>query len=492
MKTCLLALAIALLVCAVASADPLDLLQPCSRPAVGSGGDPFLSALDDRVGWWSDVRFASAPSLRVTFAESDASRPSNGSRLLLGQREAAWTAAGEIRLGSHPVQLAGRFSRPTWEGAWSSSRASLSMDRFRPRVELGLRTVGLLTGLTLQSQLPLWGSDPGWTRQAGGMGARYQTDRLEAQVAWVQSQAAEAIVADVRGVPIEASSNMGSDSRTIDFRLTPRRALVCEGSIHRDVYGAIGNPTALGYALEPRGRGGLEQVSLAWGRTDRGRGIARRTHEALDGECRGLSEGQSFARAAGVRAEVDAWLVGADLTRASGRWLVDWESARAHGQAFAEIESWPFTSILVDLLGENLLGKAQGSARWSQWHAAWQGRLSPRTAIEMGVNWIDAWPEGSILTWQTTFGLIPSGKEFSTLDVGRVQLAALSLGGHRRWRKFEAALAARQVVFARVFRDAPADQPPGSGGTGAAPNATHRKHAWPGGTRIECSLQRTF
>src|SRR5881409_562303 len=34
--------------------EVFDLLQPGSRPAVGIGGDPFLSPLEDATGWWSE------------------------------------------------------------------------------------------------------------------------------------------------------------------------------------------------------------------------------------------------------------------------------------------------------------------------------------------------------------------------------------------------------------------------------------------------------
>src|SRR5437867_9836073 len=49
-----------------------DLLQPGSRPAVGVGGDPFLSPLDDATGWWSEFDWAAGRSLRV---EGYASQP---------------------------------------------------------------------------------------------------------------------------------------------------------------------------------------------------------------------------------------------------------------------------------------------------------------------------------------------------------------------------------------------------------------------------------
>jgi len=498
-----LALATACVSSAHAAGEITPWLQPGSRAAPGIGGDPFRSPLMDECGWWSEPGFTPSPLVRV---QSVASEPISkratrgGGSLSFG--ETSWHLLGATRIGGRPLAFAGRLSSPRWSGRLPAAGGELRFSGERSRVEAGVRVEGVAPGLSAQVVGPLWTEGGGRQTTNLGAGLRYRPRPwLAAQASWRGTRTPEAFSSDLYGQPIAASINLRSEQRRLDARVTLRHRVALEGSIARTGYSPIAPATpAFRYEITPAGSSRMDQASA---RVEVARGLgalARWTRAGFDAEGEAVWGGERFGRLNYARASLESRLLAFESRGAGGtRWLLDAERARAQGEARVVLETWPFTSTLVDLLGLRRIGRVSAEARWHRLHAAVERPLGVAGRAHLGLAWYDVRPVASIESWRPAFLVFGRADDrVDRLGFHRAQLAALSLGGTWRLGGIEHAIAIEQFVFAKTFRTAPAGAaapaaPSGHpvGDDGDDPGGG-RAGGWPGGTRLEFSLSRRF
>jgi hypothetical protein len=471
------------------SGDVTDLLQPGSRPAVGLGGDPFRSALEEAEGW-SGLALEHGPALGINALLSEpAFSSATGGRGRLSGQSIGWSAMMPLRVARRDWLLGARLSRPQWQGSWRSASGSLEFGGFGTRFEAGLRVQDLLPGLTLDSWLPLDEPRAGGHSSTASAGFRYQPGtKVVLAGNRTRSRVPEPFRAEVRGDAISAPLNLSADRNCVLVRLVPFPALEAEATLARSRYGPI-EPRDLRpvYELALDGSAGEDQASMAWS-LPRLRLLGRWTRGALDVRGNAYWGGQRFGELSEARADLESRLLGLEL-RSSGhtRAVLDFEQVQARASARAEVETWPFSSTVEDLLGVRWIGLGQGKARWARWHAGQEWSPGRTLRGSAGLTWYDIWPEGAVASWRPAFLVFGRADSHTdALSARRLQLAAVSFGLKRSGRTLDAELALRQFVFARAFRSAP------SAGTGdATSDATAPSlglRHWPGGTRLEFTL----
>jgi hypothetical protein len=477
-------------------ADPIELLSPGSHASVGLGGDPFLSSLRDETGWWSERGFARGPGATM---EASFSRPVSRSMLggaSLERREVSWTARRDLGLGGH-TGIAARVARPTWRGSWSADPGGVAIGGAGAAVELAARLATRTPALTLEIDAPALAPDAAARGSSAGAGLRFDRGgRLALQASWSSVRAPEALATEVHGEDFAASLNLHSDAYRLDGRWALGRSLAIEGSAAQSRQRSLRVPDAsAGFAIAPRGHGDLEQIALHARPTARTRALARWTRRHLDADASLLQDGTTFGALEGARGDLESVLLG--LERRHGprsRELLEGEHARGSASARGEVESWPFTTALVDLLGLRGIGTVDASLRWSRLHAAIERGIGRSLDLRGGLGFYDLEPDAIVESWRPMF-LVFGRADLEThrLEARRVQLGAVSLGTTLRARGIALDLGARQFVFARVFRDAKAGQaaaPASAEPTGAA--GSPQRGRVPGATEAELSLSRSF
>ncbi|HEY2954030.1 MAG TPA: hypothetical protein VGK89_02130 [Candidatus Eisenbacteria bacterium] len=497
-----LALALLLVWASGARAAPgvRSLLEPGSRAAPGLGGDPFRSPLRDECGWWSEPGFAAGPEVRL---QSFASEPltsratRGGGSLRFG--ETSWRLLGATRVAGRPLALAGQLSAPRWTGTLAAAGGELRFSGAGSRAEAGLRVNDLLPGLSAQAAGPLWIEGGGRQAASLGAGLRYRPRTwLAAQASWQAARMPEALTSDLYGEPLAASLNLRSEQRRLDARLVVRPGLALESSVARTRYAPNAARTpALRYEVMPAGTSRMDQASAEAGL---GRGLealARWTRSGFELAGDALWGGERFGQLNYADATLESRLVALEArTRRGGRWLLDAERVRARARARFVLESWPFTSTLVDLLGLRRIGRLNAEVEWHRFHAGIDRPVGAAGRAQLGLAWYDVAPAGSVESWRPLF-LVFGRTDDRTDRLGfrRAQLAAVSLGGTWRLGGIESAIALEQFVFAKAFSvpvnpaapASPSGDPAGAAGafTGGA-----QARGWPGGTRVEFSLSR--
>jgi hypothetical protein len=473
----------------------LDLLRPGSRTLVGEEGvDPFLSPMDDQTGWWSHMGLAGSGRSRIEYRLSDpaASNALRGTHLR-GQEVSWLTSAQGWRLGM-PWSIAARLRRPDDRAGFETRSASLQVDRAGSTAELGLR-VSARPGLTVQATSPVWEHPSGAMRSQGGAGLRWEiVERVALQGSWERTRLPEELASNVHGNPIVASLNWEMERLQLDGRIRLLGSLVAEVSANRTRSRAIEErDVAPMYQIDPRGSSTLEQTSFYWGPPRKARLLLRWSHSEADIAANLLWGGQQFGQINYGRVNVHSYLAAIESFRGPGaRSILEVEWVQARGRARGEAESWPFTTTLVDLLGQRRIYKAVAEAEWLRWHGGIEHRIGKSVRMREGVEWIDAFPHATLESWSPAvlvFGKLDAQTE--PLDVRRVQLAAVSLGMSARWGSTWFDLGLEQFVFGRSFKSPRIDEstePPGDVPAASA----HATGRIPGLTRLRLALSRSY
>jgi hypothetical protein len=174
---------------------------------------------------------------------------------------------------------------------------------------------------------------------------------------------------------------------------------------------------------------------------------------------------------------------------------MEFELAQAVLNARGEVESWPFTSGLVALLGVRRVGYATAAAQWSRWHAGLECHPRSWLGVSGGLNAYDIRPTGTLESWQPIlFVLGRTDDRVDRLTIERAQLGAISLGGRLVAGRAEVQIGVRQFVAAHIQRSSAA----GALATGASPAPglspapSPSPARWPGGTLADFSITMWF
>lgn len=427
-----------------------DLLRPGSHAAVGLGGDPFLSALEDDVGWWSELRLDNRPG---ALAELETSRPADlGGGSGFESRQARWSATAVGRLGSASWTGGVGFDEPLWKGAWQGDPGGLSLRGSGRGVVGGLR-VRTLPGLSWQLAGLSGGAASGYERSTLGAGVRYRhRSGSTVQSSWQRAHRSDELRSSLYGEPLEVFTNLSQVNQRVEGRWVAPWGFELEGTVARTRWlpfeAAAAAPR---YHFDPAGNSAFDQAGLHWD-APRRRALLRWTRLDLDVKGAVSWWGQGFGGLDYARAGLESWLSAVELsTTRPSRWLLEFERARLDARARGDIESWPFTSTLVDLLGQRRIFRLQGTAAWERWHVAHERPWGFRVHGRVGAEWIDLRPQGRLESWRPTFLVFgKSDARVDPLSVQRVQLGVLSLGAARRVAGIDLDLGLEQCVFARV------------------------------------------
>ena len=379
-------------------ADPIELLSPGSHASVGLGGDPFLSSLRDETGWWSERGFARGPECddggvvqsagvaqhaRRRFARASrgvvdrASRP----RARRSHRDCracrAADLAGIVERRSGVVWRSGaRGPRSSWRRASRPGRRRSRSRSTRPRSPPMPRRAARREGRGCASTAAVGSRSRRAGAACGRPGARDRGPRRGlrrvAQPALRRLPTRRPVgtrpVARDRGVggavAPAVAAGAGRLRRLRDRAARPRRSRAdrTARAAHR------AHPCARALDAPPPRR----RRVAAPGRHDVRR--AREARAAISSPCCSVSSGATG------RAPASCWR----------------EHARGSASARGEVESWPFTAALVDLLGLRGIGTVDASLRWSRLHAAIERGIGRSLDLRGGLGFYDLEPDAIV------------------------------------------------------------------------------------------------
>jgi hypothetical protein len=495
----LLAIAIASLarpVSAESGDGLLGILDPGSRSELGLGGDPFLSPLDDDVGWWASGRRLGAAWMEVDVTASiPVTRAWTRGHGNLSSYEPSWTLARSQKFLGRGWLLWSELSSPRWDRAWQGGSNGFDLYGSTTRLQIGTRITDLLPGLTTQFTVPVWESEDETRGSRFNLGLRYDLmQRLRVQGTWGRCEHPELLRFDLEGEPWGVSMNLTSDDRRFNGRLLLPLGFDVEGSFARTDFGAKrARDVSPAYHFAPGGRFEGGDAALLWRQTRGYRFLYRWTRKSIDSYGKFSWGGQSFGNLNYVRGALESHLVGAQGRMGKQwRWLLDYERTQLRGESRGQIETWPFTTTLIDLLGPRYTGKAVLDARWTRVHSGLEAKWHDDMVGRLGVSWYQVVPDAHLDTWRPAFLVFGRADEKRTeLSVAELQLAAVSVGWRLGFAGFDWDFAIRQFVPVHTERAAhstPGEPSPSDEDT----PSTSPSHGWkwPGGTLFEFTLMR--
>jgi hypothetical protein len=396
----------------------------------------------------------------------------------------------DLWLAGRRCAVGGRLSGTNWSATWADSSGRIHTGESGPRLDLGARVPELVRGLTAQVTVPAW--NPAGGRTAGvGIGVRWRGPAfLLTQAAFERTRVPEVAAFDLYQSPWSVPLNLYSYRYSLDGQARLPAHFALDGSWSHSTYQEA-EPRTLEqvHELAPGGTSRQERVTVRWGDDRRTRALARWSHFDLDLRAVASWGGELWGDFSYARAQVHSWLAGLEHRRPGGsRWLLEVESAHAEGKGRASVETWPFTSTAVALLGVTRIYRAQGSADLVRLHAGFERSLGAGVHGQAGVSWYDLDTEGVFESWQPVFLVFgKTDDRCDTLDVTRLQLAAVSLEFRAEWGRTGAGLQLQQFVYAHSTK-----RPGAPGGPSADDPTARLRRTWPGGTALGFSLRRRF
>jgi hypothetical protein len=477
------------------AADLLDLLRPAARPAPGIATDPFRTMFDPDPDRWADRALETRAGAAI---EAESARPLDGEHVpveLRGSR-VSWVAASPLALGGARWGLAGRLTRPSWSAGWAGSDRGVTFDGGAAGMDIAIRPPLPLAGVDVRASFPVW-SAPGEERRAPAdvlvRWMRSERFALAGRITW--DRLTDPIRSTLGGEAVSAGLNLSSQRYEGEGRLLVMRGVVAEASISDAALSPLEARSAAPiYHLDPQGDVRVTRAGATLGAAGGPRLVARRTRFETSANANLSWGGERFGHLNYARLEGNSWMVGAEWPGRDrrGRWIADFESARAQLSGRAEIESWPFTSALVDLLGARRILRGRGEVGWEAWHIATERAAGRSLRLRAGAGWYDLRPQAGLDSWRPAF-LVFGQEDLDrmALDVERLQVAEVALGGNLNAAGFELGVDVRQLVFGKSFQRARVPGIPESGGS-VLPSPPPDRTPLPSGSHVRISCGRRF
>lgn len=477
-----------------AKCDPanalLQFLQPGSRPSLALGGDPFLSPLSDELGWWrtldpgagSRIRFIRTENAPITprLMQGDGRLTGHRSDLIATRRYGAAERSAVIMAG---------LTRQQAMVSWNPAANEATLNGHGTGLMGGARLSNRPAGLTMQVAGPIWQDNDATTGATTHLGLRYAwKQRLTLQLAWERSNEPVALAGLIENEPIAASLNLRREALVYDGNLRLWGGVIAEGRYRRTLTmrkQAITNRHR--YEVAPDGTSVQHQIGLIWRHERRGGLLARLTQ--LDHDLGGDAfwGGLRFGELNYARFDIRSLLLAGEFKpTARSRILFEREQCELEGAGRLEIESWPFTSGLVDLLGLRRIYRGTAHVDWTRWHLGCSISRSDKE-IRLGLTWYRLEPQAHLVSWRPLF-LVFGRTDVRTwdLDISRIDLAALSAGIGLPLGRFACNLSFLQFFHAKIDRiRTPGPGSPGPGIETPAPTP----HGWIGGSYAIASLE---
>lgn len=429
----------------------LDLLHSGNYAALGLGGDPFLSALDDETGWWSRIHESdqNAVGLRQVDYRPVAVQTGRETQVLTGQSTMVWLGRS-LQLGDRRIRLQLETCAPRSEFALRGNDAGMRVAATGYGCDAWIRAEDVFPGITAQAGGTVWRKDESGASREQSIGLRGRVSSwLTAQAAFTKKQHPLMSHSDLLEEQVPMNLNLNTATLVSDLRLSLPFSLAIEGSHSTVELAEITAATSDdSYEMIPSGGAEKWHCAVKWQPTPSMRVMVRRTGMSLDVASDAYLASAKFARVKYLRGNGGSWLIGAEHRYGeSTRILVDMESSALHGSGYGYVESWPFTSAVVDLLGASQRFRTSASADWARWHAGISREMGAGL-LQGGLNWYHIRPRLTFETWQKTL-LGNRAYERLELHSGSAELASVSLGVRWPLRGCHLDLAVHQFVYAR-------------------------------------------
>ena len=434
----------------------LSVLHGGSHAAPGLGGDPFLSSMDDETGWWGHLP-GDAPN-RISLRQIDytpVSVETDRKVQVLGANATLISAAKRWVRGSRAFIGQLDYCTPRSRFAWHQGDARIHVSSEGSEAQGWLRLERLIPGITVQGGATLWREAALGTTQQQSIGLRGSwQSRLIGQVMHIRERHPQEVRGYLLDDLIPLTLNLQASASHYEARCRLPWELAIEGSFRHTLFAEIDSlSSAEAYELMPEGLADHWWAALHW-RPRRDLGLLlRRSGLWLETTAHTYLAGMLFGKLKYLQGGLDAWMFAADYQLSAGtRLIADVEWSDLHGKTYGHIESWPFTSTVIDLLGVKQKFKAEITADWVRWHGGFTQEVGTGS-ISGGFNWYDIRPKMEAMTWQRVLAIGWHNVHEYELRGCRASLAALSLGFTWPYRNLRLDAGIQQFIFARTTGD---------------------------------------
>jgi hypothetical protein len=443
--------------CRVCRANPasglFDVLNPGIARDLGLGGDPFRSSLTDQASWWGDSMQAAEAVLayRLEYFEPISPRLTRG-RGWLRHRGNEVRGASSVPVGNGRLFGQLGLTHQDQELMADDLGNRYSLTGKGGQGDLLLRLQGLPAGLALQFSAPLGASSDRMRSMPLGIGIRYGIpDRIIFQASTVRRLYDHAVDLAIEDDTIASFLNLARVISTVDTRIHLGAASWLAYTLRSNKFGNIDQLTdAYRYEIIPVGRSIAYELELVVGRKEDYAVLLRGVW--LDFDVGGSAHwgGQRFGRINYFKGDHRTGVVAFEKTGGGNtRWLADITVTELRGRVWGNIESWPFTDSLGDLLGARMTFKGRARAHWMRYHAGLDREVG-RGRLKVGLAWYNIFPEAEVQSWRSGLGFPLGSRDNYTLETDHLQLAAVSLGGSIPWGRFRCKGEVFQVVYGNI------------------------------------------
>jgi hypothetical protein len=355
-----------------------------------------------------------------------------------------------------------------------------------------VRFQDLPEGLTFQVSVPLGASNDHMRNMPLGFGLRYGIpDRFIIQASRVRRLYNHALDLQVEDEAINSSLNMARLIWTVDSRLYLAADSWLAYTIRTNDFGEIDQLTdAYRYEIIPKGRTTSYEIELVTGRHKNFSWLLRGLWLDYDLGGSAYWGGQRFSKINYLRGDHRTGVLAFEkYTGDKNRWLADITLTELRGHAWGNIESWPFTDSIGDLLGARMTFKGQFQAHWMRIHGGLD-RTIGGARLKTGLVWYNIFPEAEVRTWRSGLGFPIGTRKSFILDTDHVQIGAIALGGVIPLGSFRLDLEVYQVVFGNIHNNYQHSDDDDGGGAPGDPEA--EPGGWYGGTYARVGLRYLF
>ncbi len=433
----------------------LGLMMSGDADASGVLPDAFRSTLSGDAGLWSACPSTERPvfgfehrhleplTKRLTAGEGGAFDRVTTARYIHPFRYRAWDVQMGVSLRSMDVS--------TWaDGIDGATRLGGSGSILGAVLRVAERD----HGLEFMAMGPLRQTDSNLPADRLGWGVRFAPDhRLTVQTTHHRTESRTLFGSRVIDDLVECGLNLGRWTWRTGIRIEPWRRFAGElERIDTELYSLTDITDEHRYELSPEG------VHRGWRGTlscDLGRGhevIYRQSDMETDVEAGAYKSGQKFGWLNYLESDLHSRVLGWSWTP-HGPWRLqtEWARSRLDGRGRAKIESWPFTSTVIDLMGIKQIAYGELSLDWDRVSALYT-REGRDVTLSMGGAYYRITPKATLATWRPAFLVFGrTDYHFRELDVRRLHLGSLLLRGDvRLWPNGVLNLSLQQFLWVDV------------------------------------------
>jgi len=409
----------------------LGVLMSGGADASGVLPDAFRSSVSRDGGLWSVCPAVGGPAVelerrhlepltrRLTAGEGAAFDRTTTARYLHPLAYRAWD-----------VQLGASLSRADASSWADGVDGATRLDHEGSVLGVSLRAHNRRLGLEILAVGPLARTASGLPGERTGGAVRFAPDR---RLVLQASHGLEASRAGLGGRviddPVAFDLNAGQRTWRAGIAAGPWRRLACDLAWTDTTIDPLDEITdAHRYELSPTsahtGWRGAATMDLGAGH-DVVLGLAEKETEVEAGACWG---GQKFGWLNYLESRLRTRILGWRwASRGSWRIQTEWEWSRLEARARAKVESWPFTSTVVDLMGIKQIAYGELELDWDRVSCLY-ARESAGTSLSLGGAYYRISPRARLETWQPAFLVFGrTDYRLREWDVTRIDLGALLL-----------------------------------------------------------------